>query len=126
MENFKNISPVKVDKTTIINLEKGKLPPQVLDLEEAVLGAIKKKKKGVDEVIDILQADAFYINDEESYVDQISGEKIQLLQNNLVISGLSKNEENSLFPDVEKYNTYQEFLNGDNQVIEYILNEIEK
>jgi replicative DNA helicase len=26
MENFKNINPVKVDKTTIINLEKGKLP----------------------------------------------------------------------------------------------------
>jgi hypothetical protein len=26
MENFKNINPVKVDKTTIINLEKGKFP----------------------------------------------------------------------------------------------------
>jgi replicative DNA helicase len=38
MENFRNIAPVKVDKATIINLEKGKLPPQVLDLEEAVLG----------------------------------------------------------------------------------------
>jgi replicative DNA helicase len=60
MENFKNISPVKVDKTTIINLEKGKLPPQVLDLEEAVLGAMMIDKKGVDDVIDILQADAFY------------------------------------------------------------------
>ncbi|TRX35221.1 replicative DNA helicase [Flavobacterium restrictum] len=60
MENFKNISPIKVDKTTIINLEKGKLPPQVLDLEEAVLGAMMIDKKGVDEVIDILQPDAFY------------------------------------------------------------------
>jgi len=30
MENFRNINPVRVDKTTIINLEKGKLPPQVL------------------------------------------------------------------------------------------------
>ncbi|MCI9846989.1 replicative DNA helicase [Flavobacterium pectinovorum] len=60
MENFKNINPVKVDKTTIINLEKGKLPPQVLDLEEAVLGAMMIDKKGVDDVIDILQADAFY------------------------------------------------------------------
>jgi replicative DNA helicase len=28
MENFKNINPIKVDKTTIINLEKGKLPPR--------------------------------------------------------------------------------------------------
>ena len=46
-------------------------------------------------VLDNEAITAFYINDEESYVDQISGEKIQLLQNNLVISGLSKNEENS-------------------------------
>ena len=60
MENFKNTYPVKVDKTTIINLEKGKLPPQALDLEEAVLGAMMIDKKGVDEVIDILQPDAFY------------------------------------------------------------------
>lgn len=60
MENFKNINPVKVDKSTIINLEKGKLPPQALELEEAVLGAMMIDKKGVDEVIDILQSDAFY------------------------------------------------------------------
>jgi replicative DNA helicase len=60
MENLKNINPLKVDKTTIINLEKGKLPPQALDLEEAVLGAMMIDKKGVDEVIDILQTDAFY------------------------------------------------------------------
>ncbi|PZQ85522.1 MAG: replicative DNA helicase, partial [Flavobacterium johnsoniae] len=60
MENLRNINPVRVDKTTIINLEKGKLPPQAVELEEAVLGAMKKKKKGVDEVIDILQPDAFY------------------------------------------------------------------
>jgi replicative DNA helicase len=54
------MTPLKVDKTTIINLEKGKLPPQVPDLEEAVLGAMMIDKKGVDEVIDILQPDAFY------------------------------------------------------------------
>lgn len=60
MENFRNINPVKVEKSTIINLEKGKLPPQALDLEEAVLGAMMIDKKGVDEVIDILQPDAFY------------------------------------------------------------------
>ena len=60
MENLRNINPIKVDKTTIINLEKGKLPPQALDLEEAVLGAMMIDKKGVDEVIDILQPDAFY------------------------------------------------------------------
>ncbi|MBA4277094.1 replicative DNA helicase [Flavobacterium sp.] len=60
MENVKNINPIRIDKTNIISLEKGKLPPQVLDLEEAVLGAMMIDKKGVDEVIDILQPDAFY------------------------------------------------------------------
>ena len=53
MEKSLNINPIKVEKTTIINLEKGKLPPQTLELEEAVLGAMMIDKKGVDEVIDI-------------------------------------------------------------------------
>lgn len=60
MENLRNISPLRVDKSTLINLEKGKLQPQAVDLEEAVLGAMMIDKKGVDEVIDILQPDAFY------------------------------------------------------------------
>lgn len=67
MENVKNINPIRIDKTTIINLEKGKLPPQVIDLEEAVLGAMMIDKKGVDDVIDILQADAFY-KDSHKYI----------------------------------------------------------
>jgi replicative DNA helicase len=50
----------KVEKSTIINLEKGKIPPQALDLEEVVLGAMMIDKKGVDEVIDILSPEAFY------------------------------------------------------------------
>nr|WP_321245558.1 replicative DNA helicase [uncultured Psychroserpens sp.] len=49
-----------IDKSTIISLEKGKIPPQALDLEEVVLGAMMIDKKGVDEVIDILSVDAFY------------------------------------------------------------------
>lgn len=60
MESFKNISPVKVDKTTIISLEKGKLPPQAIELEEAVLGALMIDKKGVDEAIDMLSPESFY------------------------------------------------------------------
>ncbi len=43
-----------------IALQKGKLPPQAIDLEEAVLGAMMIDKKGVDETIDILTAEAFY------------------------------------------------------------------
>lgn len=47
-------------KGNIVNLEKGKIPPQAVDLEEAVIGAMLIDKKGVDEAIDILSAEAFY------------------------------------------------------------------
>ncbi|MCB4809238.1 replicative DNA helicase [Tamlana sp. 62-3] len=60
MKQPNQLQGYKVDKSTIINLEKGKIPPQALDLEEVVLGAMMIDKKGVDEVIDILSADAFY------------------------------------------------------------------
>jgi replicative DNA helicase len=46
MENLRNVNPVKVDKSTLISLGKGKLPPQAVDLEEAVLGAMMIDKKG--------------------------------------------------------------------------------
>lgn len=46
--------------TPVISLEKGKIPPQVVDIESVVLGALMIDKKGVDEAIDILQPDAFY------------------------------------------------------------------
>ena len=51
---------MKIDKSRIINLEKGKIPPQAVELEEAVLGAMMIDKKGIDDVIDILHSAAFY------------------------------------------------------------------
>ncbi len=48
------------EKASVFSLQKGKLPPQAVDLEEVVLGAMMIDKKGVDEVIDILQPEAFY------------------------------------------------------------------
>ena len=57
----------RVDKSTLINLEKGKIPPQAVDLEEVVLGAMMIDKKGVDEVIDILHPDVFY-KDSHRYI----------------------------------------------------------
>jgi len=60
MENLQPVRTQKPNKGTLINLEKGKLPPQAVELEEAVLGAMMIDKKGVDDVIDILNADAFY------------------------------------------------------------------
>jgi len=41
-------------------LEHGKLPPQAVDLEEAVLGALMLEKDAVNAAIDILQPKSFY------------------------------------------------------------------
>ena len=40
--------------------EHGKVPPQALDLEEAVLGAMMLEKDPLTEVIEILQPTMFY------------------------------------------------------------------
>lgn len=60
MEKTNPVIGHRIDKSTIISLEKGKIPPQAVDLEEVVLGAMMIDKKGVDEVIDILHPDVFY------------------------------------------------------------------
>lgn len=60
MEKATAPQPIKYSSSNVINLEKGKIPPQAVDLEEVVLGAMMIDKKGVDEIIDILHADVFY------------------------------------------------------------------
>ncbi|WP_318345797.1 replicative DNA helicase [Flagellimonas baculiformis] len=67
MEKPSPIIAHRVDKSTLISLEKGKIPPQSVDLEEVVLGAMMIDKKGVDEVIDILHPDVFY-KDAHKYI----------------------------------------------------------
>ena len=46
--------------TATSSLELGKLPPQAVDLEEAVLGALMLEREAVNDVIDILQPESFY------------------------------------------------------------------
>ena len=60
MEKTQSFTGMRGNKSKLVNLEKGKLPPQALDLEEAVLGAMMIDKKGIDDVIDILHPEAFY------------------------------------------------------------------
>ena len=60
MEEKKSTELKKIQSPSVISLQQGKIPPQALNLEEAVLGAMLIDKKGVDEVIDILQPEAFY------------------------------------------------------------------
>ncbi|RIV34309.1 replicative DNA helicase [Flagellimonas lutimaris] len=67
MEKPSPIVGRRVEKSALINLERGKIPPQAVDLEEVVLGAMMIDKKGVDEVIDILHPDVFY-KDSHKYI----------------------------------------------------------
>lgn len=60
METAKSFQSKNKGKGTVINLEQGKIPPQAVDLEEAVLGAMMIDKKGVDDVIDIIHTNVFY------------------------------------------------------------------
>ena len=48
------------ENQSIVNLSDGKIPPQAIDLEEAVLGAMLIDEKGVNEIIDILSPEVFY------------------------------------------------------------------
>ena len=38
----------------------------------------------------------------------------------------TKNNEDSLYPEIEIHNSFDEFMKGENKVIEYILNDIKK
>ncbi len=60
MEQTQSSPSFKKRPTPVVSLEKGKIPPQAIDLEEVVLGAMMIDKKGVDDVIDILSSDVFY------------------------------------------------------------------
>lgn len=60
MEQIKSQTSFSTRTPQVISLEKGKIPPQAIDLEEVVLGALMIDKKGVDEVIDILHPEVFY------------------------------------------------------------------
>ena len=60
MERPKPIFESSKKNTPIVSFERGKIPPQAIDLEEVVLGAMMIDKKGVDSVIDILHPQVFY------------------------------------------------------------------
>ena len=60
--NNNSVSPTKTRLTNINQqlFEIGKVPPQAVELEEAVLGAIMLEKEALTNVIDILQPKSFY------------------------------------------------------------------
>ena len=66
MEQEQNLnSRTRADrKKTVSNIggQMGKLPPQAVDLEEAVLGALMLEKDALSSVIDILKPETFYVD----------------------------------------------------------------
>ena len=56
-------NPLKIyesENQSVFNLSDGKIPPQAIDLEEAVLGAMLIDEKGVNEIIELLSPEVFY------------------------------------------------------------------
>ncbi len=102
MEKTKEVAGKKVNKSRIISLEKGKIPPQAVELEEAVLGAMMIDKKGIDDVIDILSPDAFY----DSKHHEIYAAIFELFQNSEPIDLLTVS-------NLLKKNGKLEFVGGD-------------
>lgn len=71
MEKSKSFATKNSTNPKVIAFEKGKIPPQAIDLEQAVLGAMMIDKKGVDDVIDILSVDTFYKPEHQHIYDAI-------------------------------------------------------
>ena len=62
MDNKSEKSKTTIKRTNInkISSEMGRIPPQAVDLERAVLGAMMLEKNAVTDTIDILSAESFY------------------------------------------------------------------
>lgn len=74
METIKNkYQANKVEKTVIVDLAKGKLPPQDVKLEQAVLGAMLIDPKAIDECMMIIRTpDVFYKDSHKAIYEAIS------------------------------------------------------
>ncbi|MCH8554440.1 MAG: replicative DNA helicase [Schleiferiaceae bacterium] len=61
MENVQQETRKKDNKSkSIINLDQGRIPPQAVDLEEAVLGALLIDNAAINHIVDILEPESFY------------------------------------------------------------------
>lgn len=70
-------------------LDAGKLPPQAPELEQAVLGALMLERNAVNEAIDILQPESFYVDAHRRIFDAI----LNLFRNDQPIDILTVTEE---------------------------------
>ena len=78
MDKAKPLFGLSNKNTPVVSFERAKIPPQALDLEQVVLGAMMIDKKGVDSVIDILHENAFYKESHQFIFQSI----VKLFENN--------------------------------------------
>jgi len=76
MEDLNPITDIKrpsisVVRQSVASPDYGKLPPQAVELEEAVLGALMLDKEALTDVIDILKKDSFYKEDHQIIFESI-------------------------------------------------------
>jgi replicative DNA helicase len=69
--NGKKDNGLSVVRGAVNTPEYGKLPPQAVDLEEAVLGALMLDKEALTDVIDILKKQSFYKDDHQMIYEAI-------------------------------------------------------
>jgi len=71
MELPKKNKIVKKNISYNLSLPQPKLPPQAVDLEKSILGAMMIDKRGVDEVIDVIDKDVFYLPEHQEIFEAI-------------------------------------------------------
>ena len=75
---------------SVVSLEKGKIPPQAIDLEAVELGAMLIDKKGVDEVIDLLTAREFTCYKFRSMIENNDADIQQATKNDKRVTKIGK------------------------------------
>jgi replicative DNA helicase len=58
----------KIQKTNVINLERGKLPPQAIDLEEAIIGSLMIDTRAMDELSLVFTDKEVFYKESHKYI----------------------------------------------------------
>src|SRR5437868_680208 len=67
----KRITPGKNQAADALSLNHGKVPPQAVDLEEAVLGALMLEGEALNKIIDLLYVKCFYVDAHQKIYEAI-------------------------------------------------------
>ena len=97
-----NRTKKKTANVDISSMMYGKIPPQVRELEEAVLGAILLEKSAFDTVTEILKPECFYVE-----AHQMIFQSMQSLQQKNMELENQKNQLNSTLKDLTQAQAQQ-------------------